>query len=142
MGSYDYRYHRRRDFNSSAYKGNLFQFFIKPKLCIEFDNNNITEFLQQLRLLVDNRISGVTRTWIKVRVRNTGRATANNCKAKLRVLDGSSQVRPHDTKRLIWDDFADSVDIYPEDEGEFCHVAFSDDNFRGDIVALIASEQC
>jgi hypothetical protein len=42
---------------------------------------------------------------------------------------------------LIWDDSTNWVDIHPKDEGEFCHVAFTDNNFRDEIAAMIASEQ-
>jgi hypothetical protein len=42
---------------------------------------------------------------------------------------------------LIWNDFANTVSIYPKDEGEFCHVAFSDSNLQGNIAAMISSEQ-
>lgn len=34
-----------------------------------------------------------------------------------------------------------TVNIYHKDEGEFCHVAFSDSNFQGYIATMIPSEQ-
>lgn len=41
MGSNDYRSCRLSSFNSSPDERNLFQFFIGPKLCIEFDTTHL-----------------------------------------------------------------------------------------------------
>jgi hypothetical protein len=75
-------------------------------------------------------------------VKNNGWATAYNCKAKLTVTEGTSQVRPHDTKRLIWDDNSESVTISPKKDNELLHIAFSDSNFglnQNQIFAMISS---
>lgn len=37
--------------------------------------------------------------------------------------------------------FRDTVSIHPKEEGEFCHVAFSDSNLQGTIATMISSEQ-
>ena len=42
---------------------------------------------------------------------------------------------------MIWDEFASTMDIYPKDDGEFCHVVFSDTNFPENIACMISSEQ-
>jgi hypothetical protein len=71
-------------------------------------------------------------------------AAAYNCKAKLAVTEGTSQVRPYDTKRLIWDDNSESVTISPRKDSELLHIVFSDSNFglnQNQIFAMISDSQ-
>src|SRR5215217_2080650 len=47
-----------------------------------------------------------------------------------------------DTKRLIWDELSPTMTIYPKDEGELCHIVFSDTNFQNSpYAAMVSTEQ-
>jgi len=79
---------------------------------------------------------------VKFNVKNDGKATALNCKAKLIFIEGDSPKRPSDTKRLIWDELSPTMTIYPKDEGELCHIVFSDTNFQNSpYAAMVSTEQ-
>ena len=128
-------------FNGIANERNLFEIFFKPKLKIEFDKNQLGSYKPELNIVDKNADkTGIKRKWLKIKIRNKGSATAINCRAKIHVIEGDSS-KPTDTKRLIWDEFASTMDIYPKDDGEFCHVVFSDTKFPENIACMISSEQ-
>ena len=136
------RYHRSNNFSRINDKRNLSQFFFKPKLKFEFDNTNPAIYKPELELYNENNQHLGKRKWLKINIKNDGKATALNCKAKLIFLDGDSQKRPYDTKRLIWEELSPTMTIYPKDEGELCHIAYSDSNFQNSqYAAMISTEQ-
>jgi hypothetical protein len=130
---------KSRHFISINGERNLFQIFFKPRLKIEFDKNQSARFKPQLKKIVQDKSIDIDRKWLKIKIRNEGSVTAINCRAKLDIIEGNSPIRPADTKRLIWDEFATTIDIYPKDNGEYCHVVFSDTNFSDNIAAMISS---
>lgn len=138
----DVRNTRSRDFDSINGERNLFQIFFKPRLKIIVDKSQPASYKPELEVVDKNaHTTGIKRKWLRIKIRNKGSATAINCRVKLDIIDGDSPIRPYDTKRLIWDEFASIIDIYPKDKGEFCHVVFSDSNFPENIACMICSEQ-
>ncbi len=130
-----------RNFNRIVNERNLFEIFFKPKLKILLDKSQLASYKPELERVENGHPSGIKRKWLRIKIKNTGSVTAINCKVKLDILDGDSPIRPSDTKRLIWDDFSSTMNIYPKDTGEFCHVVFSNTNFPEFIAATISSEQ-
>jgi len=143
VGSDTYRYKWSSDFRNPTSERT--GFFIKPKLSLDYNTKESAIFNPQLELHNDSgNALGISRRWLKIRVKNTGSAAAYNCKAKLAVTEGTSQVRPHDTKRLIWDDSSESVTISPKKDSELLHIAFTDSNFglnQNQIFAMISDSQ-
>jgi len=137
----DVRTTRSRHFDSITGERNLFEIFFKPKLKIRVDTNQPASYKPELERIENGHRTGIKRKWLRIKIKNTGSITAINCRVKLDILDGDSSIRPADTKRLIWDDFSSTMNIYPKDTGEFCHVVFSDTNFPEFIAAMISSEQ-
>ena len=117
------------------------KFFFKPKLKILLDKSQLASYKPELERVENGHPTGIKRKWLRIKIKNTGSVTAINCRVKLDILDVDSPIRPSDTKRLIWDDFSSTMNIYPKDTGEFCHVVFSDTNFPEFISAMISSEQ-
>ena len=110
---------RSRHFDSINGERNLFQIFFKPKLKIIVDKNQPASYKPELERIENGHRTGIKRKWLRVKIKNKGSSTAINCRAKLDIIEGDSPIRPYDTKRLIWDDFASTMDIYPKDNGEF-----------------------
>ena len=133
---------RIRNFSSVNGKRDLFQFFFKPRLKIEFDKNTPAIYKPELEIFNEKLEHRGKRRWLKINVKNDGKATALNCRAKLIFIEGDSPIRPHDTKRLIWEELLPSMTILPKDEGELCHIAFSDTDFQNSPnAAMISTEQ-
>jgi hypothetical protein len=123
-------------------KRDLFEFFFKPELKFEFHKSQLAKYKPEVEIFNEKQEHLGKRKWLKINVRNVGKATALNCRAKLIFLEGDSSIRPYDTKRLIWDENSPTMTILPKDEGELCHIAFSDMNFQNSpFVAMISTEQ-
>jgi hypothetical protein len=108
-GSDYYRCFRTRNFGNSRNKGNLFQFFIKAKISIEYDSKLSGTCVHE-DWVKSNGDHGFTswahRRYLKVIVRNTGRGVAENCIAFLTLIRSQSNAKilpsPED-KSLMWD---------------------------------------
>jgi hypothetical protein len=138
-GNRNYRSNNLRRIND---KRDLFQFFFKPQLKLDFDNNQPAKFKPELERMNEKLEHIGKRKWLKINVKNKGKATALNCRAKLIFLEGDSPIRPYDTKRLIWEELSPTMTILPKDEGELCHIAFSDTDFQNSkYAAMISTEQ-
>ena len=130
------------NFNRINDKRVLFHFFFKPRLKIEFDKNKPAIYKPELEIFNEELEHRGKRRWLKINVKNDGKATALNCKAKLIFMEGDSSIRPNDTKRLIWDELSSNITIYPKDEGKLCRIAFFDTNFQNSpYAAMISTEQ-
>ena len=136
------RNYRSSNFSRINGKRDLFQFFFKPKLRLEFDKKQPAKFKPELERFNEKLEHIGKRKWLKINVKNDGKATALNCRAKLIFIEGDSPIRPHDTKRLIWDELLPSMTILPKDEGELCHITFFDTDFQNSpYAAMISTEQ-
>jgi len=116
--------------NQSHYFDNYYKsvnsqtLFFRPKLCIEFDENDTNTFSPAF----NNNTK-----YLKVRIRNYGRSTAHNCKGKVRVIPNgvdSMNYPSTEVKKLVWGstpdltDLRESTDIQKRDE-EMLHVVFA-----------------
>jgi hypothetical protein len=123
--------------SNSTSQGNLFQFFIKPNLSIDIDD----QYFQQLELVNRNGTStGITQRYLRVLVRNTGRGIARKCIAEL----GTNT----NFRKLTWNDGSIEKDIRAKSGKEFLHVVFSDsrfpsgsDNNNKKVYAIISTKE-
>lgn len=91
----------------------IFSFFLKPKLKIEFDdpkNPDVNTFAPSLEITPEphDRIvlgSKLKRRYLKVRIKNSGKELATNCEGEIRITKWPSGVSPPSTydKPLSWD---------------------------------------
>jgi hypothetical protein len=110
---------------------NVYPFFRKPDLSIEFNEDALNSHTPRLQLIgQDGTRSGITRQFIKVRVKNNGGVIARNCRAKLKVVKIiAGGPAPSDNKLLAWDTTQNRYLDIAKDDDEFLHVVFSDSNF-------------
>lgn len=115
------------------------------------DDNNFTPILDLVNR--DGIPTGIKRKYVKVRIKNTGGASAIKCKAELRVLrtvgNNTEQRHPSDTKILCWDsEQIKYMNIGKKPDNELLHIAFADSNFEQlhlagdlDIYALSSTKE-
>lgn len=115
LGSNRNRNYGNSNFRRTVAKRVLFEFFFKPELKLEFDKTKPAIFKPETELYNEKLEHLGKRKWLKINVKNDGKATALNCKAKLIFIEGDSSKRPSDTKRLIWDELSPTMTIYPKD---------------------------
>lgn len=120
------------DFDHTTHQRMVYPFFRKPDLSIEFDENDPNSFTPQLQLVSETgEPSGVTRQYVKVRVKNTGGIIARNCRAKLKVVRNiANSSSPSDNKNLAWDNTESRYLDIARDDDEFLHVCFLDSNLE------------
>jgi hypothetical protein len=120
-------------------------FFSKPEFEVNFvagDSNYETI----LDLLDDrHRQLGIRRKWIRLLVKNTGRADAHNCYVELNVPDTSfnpGKLHPSEVQRLCWkDETTNFITIGRKVDKQYIEVIFADSNFDGDIHAMTSTKE-
>jgi hypothetical protein len=110
------------------------RFFRKPKLKIQHDEANLPAIYSPQRTYTDTQIS---RTYLRIHVRNSGGETATNCEARLITIPTVEQPYPAIQEAILgWEGSVDGVsekieprkDINPKSR-ELVHVVFSDSSF-------------
>jgi len=120
------------------------RFFSKSEFEINFvagDSNYETI----LDLLDDNhRQLGIKRKWIRLLVKNTGRADAHTCYVELNVPETSfntGKLHPSEMQRLCWkDESTNFITLGRKVDKRYIEVVFADSNFDGDIYAMTSTK--
>lgn len=120
------------DIDRSFHQRDVYPFFRRPDLSIEFDENDPNSFTPKLQLIGESgEPSGITRQYVKVRVKNSGGIIARNCRAKLKVVRNiTSSLCPSDYKLLAWDTTETRYLDIARNDDEFLHVVFADSSFE------------
>lgn len=140
----------------SSSQGNLFSFFIKPKLGICLYNIDENDEIRWGRLTegdiptADGEVKlehsfYPRRRFVNVIVENTGRAVASNCEVKLRLLNKTKDCQALSTedKSLMWNDtLSNKTNIAAKYGKNSFTLAFSQEKFTHDQVKSIGTVSC
>jgi hypothetical protein len=103
-----------------------YPFFIKPKLHIDYNQDNYDLCVQEADMPFGNK-----RQFLKVIIRNTGWPIAENCEASLTLEKTTNTIRPPSTeaRRLIWDNNQEYRTIGARNGDAVLYIVFSDSSF-------------
>jgi len=110
------------------------RFFRKPRLKIQHNEDRFQAIYAPRRTYTDTQIS---RTYLRIHVKNSGRETATNCQARLITIPTIQQPFPAIQEVILgWEGTVDGVneniesrkEIDPKSR-ELVHVVFSDSSF-------------
>jgi hypothetical protein len=120
----NYSNYQPGSFSNPNDKGILYQFFVRPNLLLEYSPS---ESVQQAPI-----ITGATRRYLKLIVRNRGRGIAENCEARLALIQhGSTSMRQpsQEEKPLLWDTGEAYRTIGARVGSDLLYIIFSQDTF-------------
>jgi hypothetical protein len=113
-------------------QGNLFRFFIKPKLSIEYDAD--LNFHEETAVHKTNQMSSYAlRRFLTLTVRNKGRGIAKDCSAMLRVIPSKTTAKTMPSgqdKRLVWENQTHYITIGAKKGKARLNIVFSQDDFK------------
>lgn len=106
----------------------LISFFSKPKLSIEYDENQPHAFSPELGLVTHDGNRFCTQKYLRVLVKNKGRSVARRCKAELQIINEDTPYRKpsSEPKPLTWSGPSLEKDIGAKNGKELLLVVFSD----------------